>query len=141
MSKSSYITILEVTDDNGEIGTSAKSIEITSSYNRDSVRIGSLDFQNANLPSSKTWNSAKSYCDNLTLSDSRNWRLPSKSELLTVYKNKEKFANLQNSEYWSSTIYSATYSSYKYVVNPKTGYSTDKYYTSNYNVLCVSNIY
>ena len=138
LSKGSHIIILEVTDDNGEIGTSAKSIEITSSYNRDSVRIGSLDFQNANLPSSKTWKRATSYCDNLTLSDSRNWRLPTKSELLTVYENKEKFSNLQNSVYWSSSYYSY---SYKYVVNLKTGYSIDKYYSSYYNVLCVSNIY
>ncbi len=59
----------------------------------------------------KTWDEAKSYCENLSLSGFSNWRLPTLDELKMITDLSKKklvindnFTNTASSVYWSSTL-------------------------------------
>ena len=49
------------------------------------------------------WNDAVQYCNDLTIDNKSDWRLPSKGELLSIYSIKSKFKNLNWRLHWSST--------------------------------------
>ena len=49
------------------------------------------------------WDSANSMCQSSTLGGFSNWRLPTKSELLTIYNNKDFIGGFVMSRYWTST--------------------------------------
>jgi hypothetical protein len=50
------------------------------------------------------WSGAKTYCSKLNLEGHADWRLASKSELKTLYKNKVQVVNIMPERYWSSTV-------------------------------------
>ena len=52
---------------------------------------------------------AKTMCQASSLGGFSGWRLPTKSELLTVCNNKDLIGNFKNEKYWSSTIFSDNY--------------------------------
>jgi len=55
----------------------------------------------------KNWDSAVSYCKNLNLNDKNDWRLPTRSELVSTKNIKHIFNNItlgSNGRYWSSTV-------------------------------------
>ena len=49
------------------------------------------------------WDSANNMCDSSTLAGFTDWRLPTKSELLTLYANKNYIGGFKSGTYWSST--------------------------------------
>ena len=49
------------------------------------------------------WDSANTMCNSSTLAGFSNWRLPTKSELLTLYNNKYFIGGFKDAYYWSST--------------------------------------
>ncbi|MCP4296723.1 MAG: DUF1566 domain-containing protein, partial [Proteobacteria bacterium] len=59
------------------------------------------------------WEDALSYCENLSLANSNNWRLPSLNELQTIVDygsyspsiDTSYFPDTNSSYYWSSTTY------------------------------------
>lgn len=64
----------------------------------------------------RTWDEAKNYCENLDLSESMGWRVPTRKELLSLIKytgwapgvpaiDLSAFPNAKSSVYWSSTPY------------------------------------
>ena len=67
-------------------------------FAQSTVKIGNLEVMTEDLGEMK-WGEAKKACKNL----GDGWRLPSKSELNLLYKNKEKIGGFANSYYWSST--------------------------------------
>ena len=56
-----------------------------------------------NEPGKMKWQKAIDYCQNLSLAENSDWRLPDKDELETAYNIKSKFPNVVSSNYWSST--------------------------------------
>jgi hypothetical protein len=60
----------------------------------ENLEIAQLDF-----PEQMDWNKAKLACAKL----GNGWRLPTKTELNKIYKNKGKIAGLKNNDYWSSS--------------------------------------
>ena len=65
----------------------------------DPIRIGRLEVAQYDLPEYMTWTQAIKSCKALE----SGWRLPTKSELNFLYKNKDKIGNFANLTYWSST--------------------------------------
>ena len=61
----------------------------------------------------ENWQTAISYCENLTLSNYNDWRLPDQKELLSIVNysmvdpsiSKYYFPNIKSDHYWSSTTY------------------------------------
>lgn len=49
------------------------------------------------------WNSAKLLCNNSTVAEFNDWRLPTKEELMTLYSNREFIGGFVNDNYWSSS--------------------------------------
>jgi formylglycine-generating enzyme required for sulfatase activity len=76
------------------------------------------------------WNDAMNYCNNLSLANKYDWRLPKKEELATSYKIKNRFPNVNSWYYWSST--SASYTGHAWRVFFDDGYvlSSSKIYDS-----------
>ncbi len=68
--------------------------------------IGDLVIAQRDLPAQMDWNKAKIECAKL----GNGWRLPTKTELNTLYKNKVKITGFKNNDYWSSTEDDETYS-------------------------------
>ncbi len=86
---------------------------------------------------SKPWSVAVSYCQQLTLAGQNDWRLPDKKELESSFKNNDRFPDLINSYYWSSTS-SEDYDYYAWGLTATTGYMfNDGSKTSYYYVRCV----
>jgi len=49
------------------------------------------------------WKHAVEYCQSLVLNGYDDWRLPSKKELIGLYKNKKQLKNVASYYYWSAT--------------------------------------
>lgn len=76
----------------------------------------------------KNWDYAKVYCENLTLDNLSDWRLPAKNELLSLidYSKsnpailEDAFQNINSNYYWSSTS-NATLHDYAWYISFDTG--------------------
>ena len=66
-----------------------------------SIRIGSLEVAQNDFPDLMKWDDAKKSCAAL----GSGWRLPTKQELNTLYKNKDKIDGFALYLYWSSEDY------------------------------------
>ena len=66
---------------------------IGTTYKLDSIEIAQYD-----LPTEVTWYNAKRECKEL----GKGWRLPTKDELYSIYKNKSINGHFSNDFYWSS---------------------------------------
>jgi hypothetical protein len=55
------------------------------------------------------WEEANNRCNNLEFAGSKEWRLPTKKELLELYKNKDSLNNLSANNYWTSQSSSQYY--------------------------------
>lgn len=93
----------------------------------------------------KNWGKAINYCKNLSLGGYKDWRLPSKKELLTIVdKSYDRvptisgaFKNFTSNSYWSSTT-DASNTSYAWDVHFYIGYTgKDNRKSKNYYVRCV----
>ena len=65
------------------------------------IRIGRLEVAQYDFPEYMTWSQAVTSCKAL----GRGWRLPTKSELNLLCKNKDKIGYFTPDVYWSITIY------------------------------------
>jgi hypothetical protein len=63
------------------------------------IKIGNLLVAEYDFPDAMNWNDAKEAC--LTLG--KGWRLPTKTELNILYKNRNKIGGFSDEFYWSST--------------------------------------
>jgi hypothetical protein len=63
------------------------------------IKIGNLLVAQNDFPNVMNWNDAKLACQNL----GKGWRLPSKTELNILYKNRKKIGGFMYLYYWSST--------------------------------------
>ena len=63
------------------------------------TKIGNLSIAQNDFPEKINWNQSKLECSKL----GNGWRLPTKEELLLLYKNKNKIGNFQDDSYWSAT--------------------------------------
>ena len=63
------------------------------------IKFNDLEVSQFTFPNSMNWNDAIKACE--ALGDG--WKLPSKDQLNTLYKNKEKISGFVNDAYWSST--------------------------------------
>ena len=76
----------------------------------DYVMVGDLYVQTRDVSASAIdWESAQLLCENSTVGDFNDWRLPTIEELATIYNNKAAIGGFNDSisnssEYWSSTI-------------------------------------
>ncbi len=80
---------------------------------------GLMWVKDGNAAGQKNWNQATSYANNLTLCGYTDWRLPTANELSSFvnysdtvspanWLNANGFSNIQDSAYWSSTVYSSS---------------------------------
>ncbi len=85
------------------------------------------------------WDSAVDMCENSNLAGFTDWRLPTKSELLIAYNNKDLIGGFKDDWYWSSTT-SEGYSGYAYQVGFSGGgvHTEDK--SRSYYARCVKSI-
>jgi len=65
-------------------------------------------------------NDAATLCSSSRLGGYSNWRLPTITELVTIYNNKDSIGNFTNGAYWSSTLFDND-SRYKQTVNFNNG--------------------
>lgn len=76
----------------------------------DYVMVGDLYVQTRDVSASAIdWESAQLLCENSTVGDFNDWRLPTIEELATIYNNKAAIGGFNDSisnssDYWSSTI-------------------------------------
>ena len=70
-----------------------------------SIKIGNLEVAQFDFPDDMHWDDAKEICAKL----GKGWRLPTKSELSILYRNKTKLRFQSTQEYWSSTEYDPNY--------------------------------
>jgi hypothetical protein len=96
-------------------------------------RAGLMWLKDANPCGAKNWEEAKKFCEKLNYAGYRDWRLPTKAELqgigtdppmtwengsptVTWKKPDAPFVNVQDGNYWSSTVYEVPdYAWYVYV--------------------------
>ena len=67
------------------------------------IRIGRIEVAQYDFPKAIKWDVAREVCQKL----GEGWRIPTKSELNLIYKNKYKIGGFINDYYWSSTEYDA----------------------------------
>jgi len=90
----------------------------------------------------RTWQGAKSYCENLKLFGFHNWKLPTKTELKSIVDKrkrpaiKQKFKHIMPSFYWSSSP-NLAYSRDAWGVNFLYGYLSDYNKMDKYYVRCI----
>lgn len=65
------------------------------------VKIGNLLVAQYDFPERMIWDDAKAACAKL----GKGWRLPTKTELNILYKNRKKIGGFGSYNYWSSTEY------------------------------------
>ena len=63
------------------------------------IKIENLLVAENDFPDGMNWDDAKEACRTL----GKGWRLPSKTELNILYKNKKKIGGFSDDSYWSST--------------------------------------
>jgi hypothetical protein len=63
------------------------------------IKIGNLQIAQYDFPNDMNWDDAKEACHAL----GKEWRLPTKTELNFLYKNKDKIGGFSDDFYWSST--------------------------------------
>jgi len=109
-----------------------------SHFTKDIVKIENLMWQDEaiNITQQLKWKNAISYCENLTLGNYADWRLPSKEELLKLYKHKNKLQNLSSNYYWSSSTIKG-YEGNAWIVDFNIGYVIGNYKDYNSYVRCV----
>jgi hypothetical protein len=102
-----------------------------------------LVWQDDAVGSTMDWASAEAYCQNLTLGDQTDWRLPSIKELRTLVDKSTvnpsidpTFLSVTSSNYWSSTTYAGD-SSYAWFVDFLNGYDFWDYKSYSGYVRCV----
>ena len=92
----------------------------------------------------KNWSDAKTYCDNLTFGDHVDWRLPNRTELVSLsdYGRRDPaidpiFTNVVSQNYWSSTAYAGG-GDFAWGINFSSGSQSVYYHKSDsYYVRCV----
>ena len=90
------------------------------------------------------WNSSVSYCENLFLAGSSDWRLPKAVELQTLsdeskslFSIDDAFVNVSANNYWSSTPRAGKETSAYYVNFSNFAYTNRIYIGVQYNIRCV----
>jgi hypothetical protein len=66
------------------------------------IRIGRIEVAQYDFPKAIKWDVAREVCQKL----GEGWRIPTKSELNLIYKNKYKIGGFVKDNYWSSIEYS-----------------------------------
>jgi hypothetical protein len=66
------------------------------------IRIGRIEVAQYDFPKAIKWDVAREVCQKL----GEGWRIPTKSELNFLYKNKDKIGGFVKDYYWSSIEYS-----------------------------------
>jgi len=85
----------------------------------------------------KPWSEAIAYCQQLNLANQSDWRLPDKKEMESSFRINDRFPDLVNSYYWTSTT-NKEYNYYAWGMTASTGYLfSDGNKTSYYYVRCV----
>ena len=92
---------------------------------------------------SKSWQNAINYCEDLTLGNYDDWRLPNINELSSIVDDTKLnpslssvFKSFASNSYWSSTTYAGT-SYYAWYVYFSYGYQYYYYKSHSYYVRCV----
>jgi hypothetical protein len=67
------------------------------------VTVGSLAVQLTDITTDASWSSANSLCSNSTAGGLTGWRLPTQSELTTLYNNRTAIGGFTTGWYWAST--------------------------------------
>ncbi len=95
------------------IGLSLLNADFTKTGDTVKDSISKLEFQDDTVGSKMTWESAISYCENLTLSGHSDWRLPNINELKSIIDRSGNQPHIvygfqktsYDYPYWSSTSY------------------------------------
>ncbi len=108
-------------------------------------KVDSLCWQKAIMPSkAENWDEANNYCNNLTLAEKDDWRLPTKNELVTLI-DKSKigltidpayFPDTDAGNYWTSTP--GQYENSHQYIGFKSGFEGTAYdFQKGYSVRCI----
>lgn len=76
-----------------------------------------LDSDSAGNPNCITFEAAAKYAENLSVGGYSDWRLPTVSELLTIYQTKPSFPVNEEKRYWSANNYSGYSSGWYRIVD------------------------
>jgi hypothetical protein len=93
-----------------------------------------LMVQKKDLSTGCTWSIAKELCDNSSVGEFPDWRIPTLAELTILYENRNMIGGFSNTWYWSSTEKSA--SSY-YVLNFNNNQTSSYETTQSFHIRAV----